>query len=66
MDCSECPKLRLENIGIYILKRVNVLICNYSCEGDVERLESKNYSVFLARILRYLFNRFEESNTYKF
>lgn len=65
MDCSECSRLRLENIGIYILKRINLLICQHSCDGDVKRLEDSNYSTFLTRILRYLFNRFEESNTYK-
>lgn len=31
----------------------------------MKRLEDPNYSVFLTRILRYLFNRFEESGTYK-
>ena len=31
----------------------------------MKRLEDSNYSTFLTRILRYLFNRFEESNTYK-
>ncbi len=59
LDCSECTKLRLENIGIYILKKINVLICQNSCDGDVKKLEDKNYSTFLTRILRYLFNRFE-------
>jgi hypothetical protein len=33
MDCYECPKLRLENIGIYILKKVNVLLSPNCCDG---------------------------------
>jgi hypothetical protein len=32
----------------------------------VKRLEDPSYSIFLTRILMYLFNRFEESNIYKF
>lgn len=45
--------------------KINVLLCKNSCDGDVKRLEDKNYSIYLTRILRYLCNRFEESNTYK-
>jgi hypothetical protein len=38
MDLSDCPKLRLENIGIYILKRVNILLGQNGCEGEVAKL----------------------------
>jgi len=65
LDCSQCSKLRLENIGIYIFMKCNVLLCSNSCDGDVKRLEDKNYSIFLTRILRYLFNRFHSENLYK-
>ena len=45
--------------------KCNVLLCSNSCDGDVKRLEDKNYSIFLTRILRYLFNRFHSENLYK-
>ena len=38
MDCSQCSKLRLQNIGIYIFMKRNVLLCNNSCDGDVKKL----------------------------
>lgn len=33
IDCNDSPKLRLENIGVYILKKVNVLLSPNCCEG---------------------------------
>ena len=59
MDCSKCNKLRLENIGIYIFRDINVLLCQNSCDGDVKKLENPNFNVFLTRILRFLINRFQ-------
>ena len=42
----------------YIFMEKNVLLCKNSCDGDVKRLEDKNYAIYLTRILRYLCNRF--------
>lgn len=42
-----------------------MLLCKNSSDGDVQNLEDSNYSIFLTRILGYLFNKFEESNFFK-
>lgn len=47
----------MENIGIYILKGLNVLLTDIACDGYLKKLKVDNYSTFVLNILKFLLNR---------
>ena len=48
------PNIALENIGIYIIKGINVLLCRSSCRGGFSKLYSSNYDTYVNNILKKL------------
>ena len=57
IDCTGSNKIKLENIGVYILKGINVLLTDIACDGYLKKLRDVSYSTFVMNILKFLLNR---------
>lgn len=55
------PNVNFENIGIYIIKGINVLICKSSCRGDFMKVYSEDYETYVSYVLKFLMLKFFES-----
>lgn len=60
IHCTKNPQLNLENLAIYVLKGINVCVCKVSCHGDFMKLYDKDYQLYLAKVVKYLYHRFED------
>jgi hypothetical protein len=52
------PSIALENIGMYILKGINVLMCRSSCMGIDTKFCFMSYKRYMSSVLRNLLPRF--------
>ena len=58
IDIYNNPNLNMENIGLYIIKGINVLLCKNSCHRDATKMYSETYDEYVSKLMKYFLNRF--------
>lgn len=56
------PNVNFENIGVYIIKGINVLICKSSCHGDLMKVYAQDYETYVSYVMRYMMVKFFENS----